>query len=447
MAMVMPEASVSGPVRERRIFFDFAKITRFTHQSGIPRVAYALLREMSALEADYGLTTIPCYVERDRLKDATHALDRFQMDAYLSRRSPLYARAAILADYLVRYRGVRQDLALPFTRAMANRRLAPVRQAMARDLPQDLVATEFSGRFLIHETMPGDILFTPAYWHDIDAAFYAIMKKRGLAIVPLIHDVLPVLMPENYHWPWVAEFEHNLRNMLVNANLVFTVSGATKTDVLDFARRNKVPAPPVVVAHNGCDIRTAPEAPGLRFEDRRYVLLVGSIEPKKNHRFVADACERLWRQGEDFELVCIGRPGWAYEEILADLKDREEYGRRLHLYDDVDDAGLAEAYAGAQATIMASENEGFGIPVVESLRAGTPVILSDIPVFREIAGKDGVYFAPGSEEALAARIQEVLEGGKAACAPENFTWPTWRDTAEQILSRITLTETAAAAAG
>ncbi|CAN5128468.1 hypothetical protein BH09ACT6_BH09ACT6_24600 [soil metagenome] len=122
------------------------------------------------------------------------------------------------------------------------------------------------------------------------------------------------------------------------------------------------------------------------------VVCVGSHEPRKNHLAVLYAAERLWREGVEFQLVFIGGNGWHGEEFRAQLDRLAGEGRPVRAISAVSDSLLWSAYRLARVTVFPSLNEGFGLPVGESLAAGTPVVTSNFGSMKEIAVAGGAIF-------------------------------------------------------
>jgi glycosyltransferase involved in cell wall biosynthesis len=119
------------------------------------------------------------------------------------------------------------------------------------------------------------------------------------------------------------------------------------------------------------------------------VLVVGSHEPRKNHRAVLQAAELLWRDGLEFSLLFVGGNSWNSERFTAALHDLQAAGRPVHAVRALTDDLLWAAYAIARCTLFPSLNEGFGLPVAESIASGTPVITSNFGSMREIAEPGG----------------------------------------------------------
>jgi len=220
------------------------------------------------------------------------------------------------------------------------------------------------------------------------------ITRHELRAVHLIHDLIPLETPEYCRPGEAARHERRMRHALASASGVIGNSRAT-LDALDaFGAARGLPRPPAVAAWLAADALPRPAAPVIA--ERPYFVAVGTIEGRKNHLLLL----QLWRAlaqrlGETApRLVLVGQRGWEAADAMA-LLDRcaalaplvEERGR-------CDDAALATLLSGARALLMPSFAEGYGMPVVEAMRLGVPVIASDLAVFREIAGTIPTYLSP-----------------------------------------------------
>ncbi len=129
-------------------------------------------------------------------------------------------------------------------------------------------------------------------------------------------------------------------------------------------------------------------------------LVVGTIEPRKDCARILAAFERLWAEGSDAVLMLFGRAGWRSYDLIDRMRTHPEHGSRLFWFERGSDAQLDFAYRHAAALIFASRSEGFGLPLVEAMQYGLPVLASDIPIFREIGGDYPRFFPPGDEQAI-----------------------------------------------
>jgi alpha-1,2-rhamnosyltransferase len=168
-------------------------------------------------------------------------------------------------------------------------------------------------------------------------------------------------------------------------------------------------------------------------------LTVGTIEPRKNHELILDAFDRLWAGRAPARLVIFGRLGWRSDALARRIRDHAELGRRLMWFETGSDTELDYAYRHASALIFASCSEGFGLPLVEAMQYGLPVLASDIPVFREIGTDYPTYFpleAPRSLDAALGQIETLAEHGKLAPRAAR-PWLSWSQSARMLLEKVT----------
>lgn len=186
-----------------------------------------------------------------------------------------------------------------------------------------------------------------------------------------------------------------------------------------------------------------PEEAGKVFsamEARPSFLEVSTVEPRKGYGQALAAFERLWAKGVDVNFVIVGRKGWKIDELATKIGRHPENGRRLFWLRGISDEYLNKVYEAASCVLFPSEAEGFGLAVVEGARHGKPLILRDIPVFREIAGEHAAYFRGLAPQALADCIEQWLENRKKGCViPSDGIKPlTWEESANMLLSRLPL---------
>jgi glycosyltransferase involved in cell wall biosynthesis len=142
------------------------------------------------------------------------------------------------------------------------------------------------------------------------------------------------------------------------------------------------------------------------------VLYVSTIEPRKNHRRLVEAWRRLAADGVlrgGFKLVFVGRRGWMMDEFFAALEANPEYGRSILHLAEVSDEVLRSLYRGAAFTLYPSIYEGYGLPPVESLLAGTPVIASSGGALAEVVGGSGVILDPADTDGWHREMRRMIE--------------------------------------
>jgi len=168
-----------------------------------------------------------------------------------------------------------------------------------------------------------------------------------------------------------------------------------------------------------------------------FVLFVGRIEPRKNLSLLLDAFDRLSRPG--LRLVVVGKADFGAQAILARLRGRKDV---VHL-EDVDAGSLSALYHHAAMLVYPSEGEGFGIPVLEALACGAPVVCSNVTALPEVAGQFGRFFDPHTQDApvaLAEAIASVLDHPpryEASALAAHLSRFTWRRAAEATVEAVT----------
>ncbi|WP_448659587.1 glycosyltransferase family 4 protein [Sphingomonas sp. CJ99] len=218
--------------------------------------------------------------------------------------------------------------------------------------------------------------------------------RPGDRLVLFIHDAIPSTHPEYARPGGTRRHDLRLSHAAAHADALIVNSHDTARQIERFVPADRT-APPILVAPLGLDLpgRAGP-AP---LADEPYFVCIGTIEPRKNHLLLL----HLWRRMAETmpasaipKLHIVGRRGWENENIV-DLLDRCR-ALRPHVVESarLGDAALNQLMSGARALLMPSFAEGFGLPVIEALASGVPVIASDLGVYREVAGDVPDYRDP-----------------------------------------------------
>jgi glycosyltransferase involved in cell wall biosynthesis len=275
----------------------------------------------------------------------------------------------------------------------------------------------------------------------------AILRAEGASFVTLIHDVIPLSHPEYARQQGAEEHLRRVRSIDDYATGIIGNSQATIDALVPHLTRG-LEGRSVRVAHFGADAADIFDAQHYAAPERPYFIYISTIEPRKNHLLLLNVWRRLVEQLGDAApmLVLVGRRGWENENVI-DMLERAE-ALRGHVIEagELSDRQMEEAIAGARALLMPSFAEGFGMPVIEALSAGVPVLCSDIDAHREVGGDvpdyidplDGLgwlrmisaYAAEGSPE-RAAQLQR-LSGWKAP------TWHGYFDIVTELLDEVTI---------
>jgi glycosyltransferase involved in cell wall biosynthesis len=275
----------------------------------------------------------------------------------------------------------------------------------------------------------------------------AILRAEGARLVTLVHDVIPLSHPEYARPQGAAEHRKRVRTIDSFAAGIIGNSQAT-IDALAPHMARGMEGRVVRVAHFGADAPDIFGAKGEELPDRPYFVYISTIEPRKNHLLLLNIWRRLIEQQGNAApmLVLIGRRGWENENVI-DILERGE-ALRGHVIEagEVSDNRMHALMAGARAMLMPSFAEGFGMPVVEALAAGVPVICSDISAHREVGGDAPDYLDPldglGWLRAVHAYAQRVSPGRDAQLERlQAWRAPTWRlyfDIVEDLLEQLDL---------
>lgn len=226
-----------------------------------------------------------------------------------------------------------------------------------------------------------------------------------------------------YHLAWWPQ-----RMLLNRADAIVTVSATTR----DLIRDHHLTHRPVTVVPNAAGALSAAPVQRTTPETGRLVYM-GSFMPYKN----VDTLVRAVAALPGHELHLMSRVGESERARLTELAPQA----RLVFHDGASDTEYSAVLRSATALVTASLDEGFGIPLVEAMSQGIPVVVSDIPIFREIGGDAALYFDPASPDALAAAITRLDRPGEWAersrLSVATAARFTWADSARRLLELIT----------
>jgi glycosyltransferase involved in cell wall biosynthesis len=271
-------------------------------------------------------------------------------------------------------------------------------------------------------------------------------QAAGARICVVMHDLLPLHRPEWFTRRNARAYRAWLHTVTVQADAVVCVSQVVaeqfRTWLASIPFASEFP-PYIGWFHHG--VRASSEPDAIRSDSRvanialrPFVLMVGTIEPRKGYEMALDAFDALWRIGEQMQLVIVGRIGWKVESLVARLRLNTEAGRRLHWFDNADDEILQSLYAAATGVLVASHAEGFGLPIVEAALHKKPLLLRDLPVFHEIAGDGATYFSAttplGFRREIAVWIESLHEG---TAIPSNaIPCQSWSESARRLIMQL-----------
>lgn len=268
--------------------------------------------------------------------------------------------------------------------------------------------------------------------HFPDFVLPAVWQART---VLTIHDLSFRIVPEAADPGLRRYLNKAVPRSVRRADLVLTDSAATRQDVATIL--GVAPAKTAVLYSGvGAEFRPVRDPALLAGVQQRYglptrfVMSLGTLQPRKNYGRLIQAYAGLLRDGGvDWDLVIVGRPGWLYADLAADVA-RLGLDGRVHFLTDAVDAHLPALYSLAGAFVLVSLYEGFGLPPLEAMACGTPVIVSNVSSLPEVVGDAGVQVDPLQTVAIATALGHVMtdaaqraelrERGLAQAA--RFTW-------------------------
>jgi glycosyltransferase involved in cell wall biosynthesis len=274
------------------------------------------------------------------------------------------------------------------------------------------------GRLLARHLPRGVTAFNVGHADLSEQSLGALKAVPGLRLVVMVHDTIPLDHPDFQREGAAEVFAAKFRAAARHADRIICPSAAAAADVARHLRREGSGAR-VVTAPLGVEPvapRPGDLPPGLPPEGP-YVVVLGTIEPRKNHAVLLDAWEMMGAAAP--WLVICGARGWRNAAIFARL-DRQP--PRVREAAGLTDGAVAALLAGAQALLFPSLAEGFGLPLVEAAVQGTPVLCSDLPVCREVAGPGAVFLDPREPETWARAVMRLKDDTSPR---RRMVAPTW----------------------
>jgi glycosyltransferase involved in cell wall biosynthesis len=244
------------------------------------------------------------------------------------------------------------------------------------------------------------------------ATEHLLMPLRDIPTVLTVHDLIYHLFP-SYHRTMNYWYLNMAMPLYVQrADAIITISESSKRDLM---RHYGVPEAKIRVIYEAASSRFRPasaeavaEAKASYRLPNKYILALGTMEPRKNLNRLVDVLCMLREKDPDLALVIVGRAGWLYQDFFQHLEKLED-PRAVLLSGYVPDVDLPAVITGATAYVLASFYEGFGLPILEAMACGTPVICSNTSSMPELGGQAARYFDPHNVHDMFEAISTVLE--------------------------------------
>lgn len=250
-------------------------------------------------------------------------------------------------------------------------------------------------------------------YHGLSGELPIGIRQTGIRSVVTIHDLIFLRHPEFYHWIDTKIYAWKFRQTLREADSIIAISECTKRDILYYA---DVDEQRISLIYQSFSPRFSAEvSEDMRMQVRntyqlpqRFILNVGSIEARKN---VLQAVQSLSLLPDDVALVIVGRHT-PYTDRVVQYAHEHRLEQRVRVLHGVPDSHLPVLYALAESFVYPSVYEGFGIPIIEAISCGLPVVACTGSCLEEAGGPDSLYVQPGDVEGMADAISQTLIGAK-----------------------------------
>jgi glycosyltransferase involved in cell wall biosynthesis len=282
------------------------------------------------------------------------------------------------------------------------------------------------------------------------ATDHLLPRFRRIRTVFTLHDLIPLLLPEHHlplnRWFLTLMFPR----FLAAADAVIAVSESTRRDAV---RLLNVPAEKIVVIPEGVEPHFRRVTEGERLSEvraryhlpERFVLIVCTIEPRKNHSLLLEAYRRLLQTHPDVRLVVGGKPGWLYQSFFQQL-EASGLRDRVLLTGHIPEADLPALLSLATVFAFPSLYEGMGLPPLEAMACGAPVVVSNTSSLPEAVGDAGLLLPPADPGAWAEALARVLDDAdlradltaRGRARARRFTWEAAARATQAVYSKVAL---------
>ena len=272
------------------------------------------------------------------------------------------------------------------------------------------------------------------------------LKNAGVKLAVYIYDIIPITEPQFCHVTTAFNFMDYLGAYLQYADILIASAQSTLDEIYKLMDRLGLKHIPGYVSWLGSDFdKTAKmnskDVPRdvKKAASGKYVLCIGTIEPRKNHKLLLDAFEQeLFSKG--IRLIFAGKIGWNVEALEKRIKENKYLGKQFFHFAGLNDAAIDYLYRHAYMVAFPTYNEGFGLPIIEALERGVPVLASRKPVLEEVGRDYCGYFDPDSPQEFIELLNHYLDNPDEYAGMiehiKEFKPFTWSETADRIIEAL-----------
>ena len=268
--------------------------------------------------------------------------------------------------------------------------------------------------------------------------FYKKLKENNFFIYNFIYDLIPILFPHYMYETTITNFKPYIDAIFKYSDFVFFDSYSAMNDFTGIQNKSKqLRQIKKEVIHLGSDFNTSKKLPLLKsllkYENllsKKYILFVGTLEPRKNQELMLYAFDELYKNNTDLNLIFIGKIGWNVEKLINKINKHKLINKNIFHLIDIDDKTLSKFYQNAYIVTYLSHYEGYGLPIIESLKYGNITIISKNSSMPEVGGIYADYIEGNSKEQIILIFEKYLKNNKLYIDKKffiknNFKASTW----------------------
>lgn len=296
----------------------------------------------------------------------------------------------------------------------------------------------------------GDILLLlDSTWHLSIWEQVKSIKDRGVRVVSIVYDIIPISHPKFCDDHLVLVFKKWFENSINYVDEYIAISNTVKSNLKEYLIENypqKVKNLKFDYFYLGGDFIKKQTYNNIKinkrlkqvFNSTSTYLIVSTIEPRKNHKYLLDTFDKLWAENLNINLCIVGRVGWKIEDLMHRIENHILYNKNLFVFSTLNDLELQYCYNSAKMLLFPSIVEGYGLPIIESLSNSLPVFASDTPIHREVGGDKIDYFDINRVDDLVEKIKDIEKNGisKEFREFKDIKIISWKESAEMLLEKI-----------
>jgi glycosyltransferase involved in cell wall biosynthesis len=384
-----------------RVFVEGTGTYAHHHEGGIPRVVRSVVEEMRTLHDEFDIESAPTVLAGGRLRNATSIMDRRPAT------TPVAGFVRACGDAVKCFTG------------------------------SNSIAWNDTDLLIL-----AGVYWGKGFWPSVRKA-----KESGATIGAVVHDLIPIHYPQLCHPGWIKKFGEWFDQSIEHADFFVGVSQTTIHNVRQYVQSHGIHGRwaddrfdsftlGANLPKTDC-ITPVQEAVQSFFAGANDpYLLVSTIEPRKNHTYLLDAFDRVWQESPETKLCIVGKIGWGCDHVVSRIREHPQFGKSLMMFNDLGDADLKFCYRHAKALVFPSIVEGFGLPIIEALNHGLPVLASDTPIHREVGKELCQYFDLDDANSLVAKIRET-ERTAQHTDQQRTPYPTltWEESCRDLLTK------------